>query len=53
MSVPSNWRELPSGDSVWFAPEGAYGQYQNQAVFTHGVNFGVAPNPKPDSATGH
>jgi hypothetical protein len=42
VSVPSNWRELPSGDSVWFAPEGAYGQYQGQAVFTHGVNFGVA-----------
>jgi hypothetical protein len=42
LSVPSNWRELPSGDSVWFAPDGAYGQYQGQAVFTHGVNFGVA-----------
>jgi hypothetical protein len=42
VSVPSNWRELPSGESVWFAPEGAYGQYQGQAVFTHGVNFGVA-----------
>jgi peptidase M48-like protein len=42
VSVPSNWREIPSGDSVWFAPEGAYGQYQGQAVFTHGVNFGVA-----------
>ena len=42
VSVPSNWREIPSGDSVWFAPEGSYGQYQGQAVFTHGVNFGVA-----------
>lgn len=42
VAVPSNWRELPSGDSVWFAPEGAYGQYQGSAVFTHGVNFGVA-----------
>jgi Zn-dependent protease with chaperone function len=41
VSVPSNWRELAGGDSVWFAPEGAYGQYQNQPVFTHGVNFGV------------
>ena len=40
--MPSNWRELPSGESVWFSPEGAYGQYQGQAVFTHGVNFGVA-----------
>jgi len=41
VSVPDNWRELSSGESVWFAPEGAYGQYQGQAVFTHGVNFGV------------
>jgi predicted Zn-dependent protease len=42
VSVPNNWRQVASGDSVWFAPEGGYGQYQNQAVFTHGVNFGVA-----------
>jgi beta-barrel assembly-enhancing protease len=42
VSVPSNWRELPAGETVWFTPEGAYGSYQGQAVFTHGVNFGVA-----------
>lgn len=42
VSVPSNWRELGGNSSVWFAPEGAYGQYQNQVVYTHGVNFGVA-----------
>jgi hypothetical protein len=42
VSVPNNWRELSSGDSVWFAPEGAYGQFQNQVVYTHGVNLGVA-----------
>jgi predicted Zn-dependent protease len=42
VSVPNNWRQVASGDSVWFAPEGGYGQYQNQAVFTHGVNLGVA-----------
>lgn len=41
VSVPNNWRELSSGDSVWFAPEGAYGQYQNQVVYTHGVSLGV------------
>ncbi len=40
--VPNNWRELQNGDSVWFAPEGGYGQVQGTAVFTHGVNFGVA-----------
>jgi hypothetical protein len=42
VSVPNNWRELSSGESVWFAPEGAYGQVQNQVVYTHGVNLGVA-----------
>ncbi|HEV7799262.1 MAG TPA: M48 family metallopeptidase [Pyrinomonadaceae bacterium] len=42
VSVPSNWRELAGNNSVWFAPEGAYGQNQNQAVYTHGVNFGIA-----------
>lgn len=45
VSVPSNWREIGSnGSSVWYAPEGAYGSVQNQAIFTHGVNIGVA-NP--------
>jgi predicted Zn-dependent protease len=42
VSVPSNWRELNDSNSVWFAPEGAYGQTQGQVVYTHGVNFGVA-----------
>ena len=42
VGVPANWREIPSGDSVWFAPEGAYGTYQGQSIFTHGVSFGVA-----------
>lgn len=41
VSVPSNWRELANGDSVWYAPEGAYGTVQNTPVFTHGVNIGV------------
>ena len=42
VSVPDNWRELPGSNDVWFAPEGAYGSVQNSAVFTHGVNFGLA-----------
>ena len=42
VSVPNNWRQLEDSNSVWFAPEGAYGQYQNQVVYTHGANFGVA-----------
>ena len=41
VSVPDNWREIPDNSSVWFAPEGAYGQVQGQPVFTHGVNLGV------------
>src|SRR6266542_3121628 len=41
VGVPSNWRELGDNNSVWFAPEGAYGQYQNQVIYTHGVNFGI------------
>jgi Zn-dependent protease with chaperone function len=43
VSVPENWRELrDQGDSVWFAPSGAYGSANGQAVYTHGVNFGVS-----------
>jgi Zn-dependent protease with chaperone function len=42
VNVPSNWRQVNEGSSVWFAPEGGYGQYNGQAVFTHGANFGVA-----------
>jgi Zn-dependent protease with chaperone function len=41
VSVPDNWRELGSSNSVWFSPEGAYGQEQGTDVFTHGVNFGA------------
>lgn len=42
VSVPDNWRKLGDNNSVWFSPEGGFGQVQNQAVFTHGVNFAVA-----------
>jgi predicted Zn-dependent protease len=41
VSVPSNWRQLSEGNSVWFVPEGGYGQVNGQAVFTHGANFGA------------
>ena len=53
VSVPSNWRELGGNNSIWFSPEGAYGQYQNQVVFTHGVNFGVfqPQSSNPQQAT--
>jgi predicted Zn-dependent protease len=42
VNVPSNWREVNEGNSVWFVPEGAYGQVNGQAVYTHGASFGVA-----------
>ena len=42
ISVPDNWRELPSNDGVTFAPEGAYSQVQGQFVFTHGIQVGTA-----------
>jgi len=42
VNVHSNWREVNDGNSVWFVPEGAYGQVNGQAVYTHGASFGVA-----------
>jgi beta-barrel assembly-enhancing protease len=42
VSVPGNWRQINDGNAVWFAPEGAYRQYNGQAVYTHGTSFGVA-----------
>jgi beta-barrel assembly-enhancing protease len=41
ISVPENWRELPSNDSVTFAPEGAYRDDQGQFLFTHGIQVGA------------
>jgi len=48
VSVPSNWRELPSNNSVSFAPDGAYGSANGQSVFTHGMEIGVARNESHD-----
>lgn len=39
--IPDNWRNLNDQNSVWFAPEGAYGEVRGQTVFTHGINFGA------------
>jgi hypothetical protein len=51
ISVPSNWRELPDNNSVTFAPEGAYGAVNQQSVFTHGVQVGVARQEGHDLQT--
>ena len=42
VSVPGNWRQINDGQAVWFAPEGGYGQYNGQVIYTHGTSFGVA-----------
>ncbi len=42
LAVPTNWRDFAEGSSVTFAPEGAFGDYQGQAVFTHGAIAGLA-----------
>ena len=42
VSVPNNWRQINDQNTIWFVPEGAYGQYNGQAVFTHGASFGIA-----------
>ena len=40
--MPSNWRELQgNNNSVTFAPEGGYGDYRGQNVFTHGLQVGL------------
>lgn len=41
ISVPQNWRRLGESNSIWFSPDGAYGQVQGQSIFTHGVEIGV------------
>jgi len=42
VSVPDNWQQISEQGSVWFAPNGGYGSSNGQAVFTHGVNIGLA-----------
>jgi hypothetical protein len=49
VSVPSNWRQLEGGsNSVTFAPDGAYGDYNGQSVFTHGLEIGLARGDSRD-----
>jgi hypothetical protein len=51
VSVPSNWRELASNNTVTFAPDGAYGSVNGSSVFTHGVEIGVSRNESHDLQT--
>jgi len=51
VSVPANWREVPSANSVTFAPDGAYGARDGQTIFTHGIEIGFARNETHDLRT--
>ena len=50
VSVPANWRELASNNTVTFAPDGAYGSLNGNSVFTHGAEIGCVAQRKPRSA---
>jgi beta-barrel assembly-enhancing protease len=52
IAVPSNWRELQGNNTVTFAPEGGYGDYQGQSVFTHGLQVGMEGSNARDLRTG-
>ena len=42
LSVPSNWQQIGSGNTVRYAPEGGFFQTQRgNSTFTHGVELGV------------
>jgi hypothetical protein len=45
--IPSNWREFGEGSSATFAPDGAFGNYQGESVFTHGAIVGVTRATSP------
>src|SRR5439155_26142799 len=51
VSVPSNWQELGSSNSVTFAPDGAHGSINGSSVFTHGVEIGVSRSETHDLQT--
>jgi hypothetical protein len=44
INYPSNWRAMEAQNSVWFAPEGAYG---NSGI-THGAMIGIAQTRSRD-----
>ena len=51
VAVPSNWQELQGNNSVTFAPEGGYGEYRGQSVFTHGLQVGMESSNARDLRT--
>jgi hypothetical protein len=51
VTVPANWRELASNNTVTFAPDGAYGSVNGGSVFTHGAEIGVSRSESHDLQT--
>jgi predicted Zn-dependent protease len=50
VSIPENWHEIEGQKGgTWFAPNGAYGSANGQAVFTHAVNLGIAQTQAKDA----
>jgi hypothetical protein len=42
LSVPANWQQIGSGNTVTYAPQGGYVQTQDgHSAFTHGIEIGV------------
>jgi beta-barrel assembly-enhancing protease len=41
ISVPANWGQVGSGNTITYAPEGGYVAQNGQSAFTHGVEVGV------------
>jgi len=50
LSIPNNWKDFADTDSATFAPQGAYGTFQGQSVFTHGAIAGVSSVSSNDLA---
>jgi Zn-dependent protease with chaperone function len=49
-SVPENWTKLSSKNAIKAVPENGYGDLNGEAVFTHGVEFGVTRAASRDLA---
>jgi hypothetical protein len=47
-AIPSNWKTLSSKNAIRAVPENGYGEVNGQTVFTHGIEFGVAPRGSRD-----
>ena len=46
--IPSNWKTLSSKNAIRAVPENGYGEVNGKTVFTHGIEFGVAPRGSRD-----